>query len=64
MPEPRPRAALALAPSRPDPEPAGEPALVGVVVDAATARKLARDEAFRASPDGAMMRAIMGGGAQ
>jgi len=31
------------------------------VVDAAAARKLARDQHFRESPDGVMMRAIMGG---
>ncbi len=37
------------------------PQLEGVILDAAAARKKARDEAFRASPDGAMMRAIMGG---
>ena len=29
--------------------------------DPATARKRARDEAWRSSPDGALMRAIMGG---
>jgi hypothetical protein len=31
------------------------------VLDAAAARKRARDEAFRASPDGVAMRAITGG---
>jgi hypothetical protein len=61
MPEPRPRAALAPVPSRPESEPAEEPALVGVVVDAATARKKARDEAFRASPDGIMLHFLNGG---
>lgn len=40
------------------PEPGPEPALEGVVLDAAAARKLARDEAFRASPDAVMMREL------
>jgi hypothetical protein len=40
------------------PEAAQEPPLEGVVVDAAAARKRARDEAFRASPDAIMLRAI------
>jgi len=35
--------------------------LTGVVLDPVAVRKLARDERFRASPDGVMMRAIMGG---
>ncbi len=61
MPELRPRAALAPVPSRPEPEPAEEPALVGVVVDAATARKRARDEAYRATPDAIMLRMMNGG---
>jgi hypothetical protein len=56
MPGPQPRAALPPARS---PEP--EPALEGIVVDAAGARKAARDAAWRDSPDGVMMRAIMGG---
>ena len=58
MPEPRPRAAL--VPAR-KAEPDRKPVLEGVVLDAANARKRARDEAWRSSPDGALMRAIMGG---
>ena len=61
MPELRPRAALAPVPSRPEPEPAEEPVLVGVVVDAAAARKRARDEAYRATPDAIMLRIMNGG---
>ena len=63
MPEPRPRAALpqAPAPCRPEAEAAQEPALVGVVVDAATARKRARDEAYRSTPDAIMLRFMKGG---
>jgi len=52
VPEPPRRPAITAA--RP------EPALEGVVLDPVAARKLARDEAFRTSPDGVMMRAIMG----
>ena len=36
----------------PGPEPAQEPELEGVVLDAAAARKLARDQRYRDSPDG------------
>ena len=35
-----------------------EPALKGVVVDAATARKRARDELYRSTPEAIMLRAI------
>ena len=45
----------------PPPEPEPEPVLAGVVLDPAAARKRARDAAWQASPDGIMMRAIMGG---
>lgn len=61
IPEPRPRAAHAPVPSPPVPEPAPEPALEGVVVDAATARKRARDEAYRSTPDAIMFRMLNGG---
>ena len=46
--------------SEPTLTPAPDDPLEGVVVDAATARKRARDEQFRNSPDGIMMRAMMG----
>ena len=45
----------------PPPSRSREPVLVGVVLDPATARKRARDEAYRATPDAVMMRAISGG---
>ena len=61
MPEPPSRAALAPAPRQPVPETAREPALVGVVIDAATARKRARDELYRATPDAIMLRIMNGG---
>ena len=59
VPMPEPRAAIAARQS--GPEPAPEPELVGVVLDPVAARKLARDEAFRASPDAIMMRVLNGG---
>ncbi len=59
VPMPEPRAAIAARQS--GPEPAQEPALEGVVLDPVAARKLARDQRFRESPDGVMMRAVMGG---
>ena len=59
VPEPRPRAALAPAPRQP--EPAKEPELVGVVLDAATARKRARDELYRSTPDAIALRFMNGG---
>jgi len=59
--EPPPPRRLAAVRSS-EPEPAQEPALEGVVVDAATARKRARDEQFRNSPDGIMMRAFSSSG--
>ena len=64
-PGPQPQAALTQAPARPEPEPEPEPAqapaLEGVVVDAATARKRARDEAYRVTPDAIMLRIMNGG---
>ena len=48
MPEPR----AAIAARQPGPEPAQEPELVGVVLSPAEARKRARYEAYRATPDG------------
>ncbi len=57
VPEPPRRPALALVPSRPEPG----PALEGVVLDPVTARKLARDEAYRATPDAIMLRIMNGG---
>lgn len=42
-------------------EPAPEPVLEGVVLSDAERRKAARDEAFRASSDGVMMRIMNGG---
>ena len=59
MPESLPRAALPPAPRQP--EPTREPELVGVVVDAATARKRARDELYRATPEAIMLRIMNGG---
>ena len=50
---------LSRARAIPEPQAPRDAPLEGVVLDAANARKRARDEAFRASPDGAMMRAIM-----
>ena len=47
---------------RPVPAPAPEPVLEGVVLDAAAARKAARDEALRAHPDMAWLRAFSGPG--
>ncbi len=58
---PGPQAALAQAPAEPEPEPAQEPVLEGVVLDAATARKRARDELYRATPDAIMLRVMNGG---
>jgi hypothetical protein len=56
---PRPRPAIAAAPAPPlVPAAAGGAPLEGVVLDAAQARKLARDQRFRESPDGIMMRAM------
>ena len=40
---------------------AQEPALEGVVIDAAAARKRARDEVYRATPDAIMLRMLNGG---
>jgi hypothetical protein len=37
------------------------PELIGVVLDPAAARKVARDEQHRATPEAAMLRAISGG---
>ena len=42
-------------------EPERELVLTGVVLDAAAARKLARDEAYRSTPEAAMFRAFSGG---
>ena len=56
----RGHARAALVPAR-KAEPDRKPVLAGVVLDPATARKRARDEAWRSSPDGALMRAIVGG---
>jgi O-methyltransferase involved in polyketide biosynthesis len=57
--EPRPAAMTPAAAA--EPQAAQEPPLEGVVVDAAAARKRVRDEAFKASLDGAMMRQLAGG---
>ena len=61
MPESLPRAALPPAPRPAEPDPAREPELVGVVLDAAAARKRARDELYRATPDAIMLRIMNGG---
>ena len=62
MPMPQPRAAVTAAIRRAGaPDPGPEPRLEGVVLDPAAARKRARDEAFRASPDAIMMRIMNGG---
>ena len=58
---PVPQAALTQAPPEPEPEPGQEPALEGVILDPVAARKRARDEAFRASPDGIMLHFLNGG---
>ncbi len=50
VPMPEPRAAVTARQS--GPEPAQEPELTGVVLDAAAVRKLARDQRYRDSPDG------------
>ncbi len=55
MPEPPRRPAITAA----QPEP--EPVLTGVVLDPVAARKRARDEAYRATPDAIMLRLISGG---
>jgi hypothetical protein len=57
VPEPPRRPTLALVPSRAEPE----PALEGVVLSPAEARKKARDEAYRATPDAIMLRIMNGG---
>ena len=55
---PRPRAAIA---ATAPPVPAGAAPLEGIVLDADALRKRARDEAFRATPDAIMWRAMNGG---
>ncbi len=60
-PEPRPLAAIGAARAIPEPQASRDAPLEGVVLDAATARKLARDEAYRATPDAIMLRAMNGG---
>ena len=57
----QPRAELAQAPDGPEQGTAQEPALEGVILDPVAARKRARDEAFRASPDGIMLHFLNGG---
>ena len=54
-----PRAAIATRQS--GAEPAQEPELTGVVLDPVAARKRARDEAYRATPDAIMLRIMNGG---
>jgi predicted phage terminase large subunit-like protein len=56
-----PPARGAHASRRSAPEPVQEPALEGVVLDPVAARKRARDERFRESPDGIMLRYLNGG---
>ena len=56
VPEPPRRPAIAAA--RPEPE----PVLTGVVLDPVAARKLARDQRFRESPDGIMLHFLNDGG--
>ena len=59
VPGPRPALRPALVPAAVS---AGQgAALEGLVLDPVTARKRARDEAFRATPEAAMFRAFSGG---
>ena len=61
VPAPPGRPAIAAAPAPPESAAADETPLEGVVVDHVAARKRARDEAYRATPDAIMWRAMNGG---